>query len=955
MMNAKGCTRILPQRRGASVAKALLLGLALVLGGQAISQTPPTAQVLRPELDRWITSGDHSGERIAMTADTALIAVPGDDIRSANEGSVYVMRLTSSGWRTEARLLSPLPATGLLENVSLAMEDDLAVVGQPSSNSGVGRVHLYRRSAAGEWAHEAELSGSIAGNSQAVRGFGISVAVHNGTVLVGASTPVLPPGSFVFSPAFAFRRVGTQWQADGQLASSVSANAAFGAAAVQVALGTKPGSSRLLAAVRRPASSVGGTSMSVVQIYEGVPSSGQTTWSLLQFLTAPVATRANALTLFGERLQIDGSWLLVGNSHECPTGSTVCGYVHAWRLFSAAPIAQFSQSLANPGSGDEFAADFAVQASFGRLIVGYGGASNRVQAYALGSGSQWVATQQVVAAGVNGADGFGRSLAAAGQHLLVGAPDFSATPRVGTGRVLSYERVITDWANMQALDLTEPPAAARFGAQVGIQDNAAVTQSLLVAEPLDTYQDGVLRGGSVHVYACAQRPCSLIPAARLQSPTPAENAQFGRALAVDPVLNLVAVGERRGNGRVQLFRRVSNTQWQHLATLVAPIELASWDFGTSVVMRDGWIAAGARLISGTQIDDGRVVVARFNESGVRTVAPQVLSPSPVDGSRSRYGAALAFAPRALTSTGPSLYVGAPGAPVFDGLQLLPIGAVDRYELSASPLSWFLADRLQRPQLPTGQGFGSSLAAVADQLLIGAPSVDPPRVFRYSREPDFGDPTLARVELAPAAAGNGSAFGSSVAIAEFDRYLIGAPQMDALGGGCFQSPMTSNLMLDWCADVPVGARLGESLAASRAFFAAGGPSADFDTQARLGGGMVLVSAAFSPTQLLAPQIQPASPLVLQPASASVEYQSTPTLDSNRRLDIALDDEVCSVSWNVSNPNGLRFGCSLIPVIGGPNRVLSFYVRATANHQSGYVQLPVDVIQVDALFEDGFDGP
>ena len=927
--------------------------LALMFVGASAGQTPPPGEVLRPPVDRWITSGDRSGFRVAMTADTALVAVPEDDVRVSNEGSVYVLRLTPSGWRTEARLLAPIPAVGLHRGVSLGINGNLAVVGLPASHGGSGRVHLYRRSSPHEWTHEAELSGTIASDPLAVRGFGTSVAVFQDTVLVGTGAPVTTaPG--VVSPAFSFRRVGSQWQPDGELAEPPPGPLpSMGVAASEVALGIRPGTTNLLAAVRRPDIAVGAARISFVQLYEGVNAFGPRQWRLLSSLSAPVPARANAQQGFGETVRIDGSWLFVGNSAECGLATTACGYLHAWRLLSGPTLLQFSQSIANPGGGQAFAAAVASQAGLGRFMVGYGSASNQVDVFTLGSSGQWQPSQAVQASGVGLDEGFGLAIAAADQQMLIGSPDFSALPMVGTGRVFSYLRVATDWVAGAALDMTEPPSDGRFGAQIAIADQPVAPGSLLVAEPLDTFQDGIVNGGSVHVYDCVSRPCRHVPAARLQSPTPSEDSQFGRTLAVDPRLNLVAVSERRAGGRVQLYRRSSSTQWQHLRTIAPPSQLGStWDFGTHLSLYDGWLAVRAQPASGTSPDAGRVIVARYAESGASIVAPQVLQPEfEIGRDQSGFGAAMAFSPSPFANAPPSLLVGVPAARDFSGPP--GPGLVARYEWDTTVQQWWQAQRIEpEPSLPAGARFGTQVASGSGDVLIAAPGVSPERVYRFVRNASSGL-DLAATVFAPTSAGTGSGFGNSLAIAEFDRYVIGAPLL-ANQGGCYQLPMSTTSLLGWCPGGAAGSRLGESLAASRRYFAAGAPAMPVDVEARLGGGMVLVSAPFSATELLAPEVVPAIPTTTQPAFASVEYRSLPLLDASRRLDVRLGSSACSITWNTTGANGLRFGCSLSPAAAGAGQPLQFHVRPTANHQSAFAERLVDVMAApDRLFGDGFE--
>lgn len=134
---------------------------------------------------------DDAGRSVAVCEDTALVGAPMADPSGASSGTVYVAQYDgSSTWTLVGNLVSGSPAAGDGFGHSVAINGDIAVVGEPFDDANglnAGAAHVYRRSpvkgGSAGWFHEATIYGSDAGVSDR---FGYAVAVCGERIVVGA-------------------------------------------------------------------------------------------------------------------------------------------------------------------------------------------------------------------------------------------------------------------------------------------------------------------------------------------------------------------------------------------------------------------------------------------------------------------------------------------------------------------------------------------------------------------------------------------------------------------------------------------------------------------------------------------------------------------------------------------------------------------------------------------------
>ena len=145
-------------------------------------------------------AGDEFGLRVAVSAGAVVVAAPKDDdgcgqlTPDCNTGSAYVFEGAGAFWTEVAKLTSPDPVGGDWFGRSVAIEDDLVVVGAPFHvHDGFysGSAYVYERPGTG-WGStsvaDTELISSDPTGSLQSDGFGFWVAGSGRGVGVGAGS-----------------------------------------------------------------------------------------------------------------------------------------------------------------------------------------------------------------------------------------------------------------------------------------------------------------------------------------------------------------------------------------------------------------------------------------------------------------------------------------------------------------------------------------------------------------------------------------------------------------------------------------------------------------------------------------------------------------------------------------------------------------------------------------------
>jgi len=147
------------------------------------------------------------GEKVEIDGDTIIVGAR-EDTPAQDAGAVYIFTRSGTTWTQQAKLVASDPAQYDVFGMAVDIDGDTAVVGAFSSDSGgvnAGAVYVFTRSGT-TWTQQARLQSSPV---EAGARFGQSVAIENGTIVVGAdrdSTVGLNRGSI-----FIFTGSGSTW------------------------------------------------------------------------------------------------------------------------------------------------------------------------------------------------------------------------------------------------------------------------------------------------------------------------------------------------------------------------------------------------------------------------------------------------------------------------------------------------------------------------------------------------------------------------------------------------------------------------------------------------------------------------------------------------------------------------------------------------------------------------
>jgi len=305
--------------------------------------------------------------------------------------------------------------SGDLFGFSVAVTNQLAVVGARSDDAGIGAVYLFEREGDDGWS----LAGPRLRPESATAGaaFGAAVSALGDRVLVGAAGDSVRGAVYVVEPD-----VGSgAWRARQKLLGEANGDQ-FGAA-VELA-----GERAIVGAPLFDAGAAvnAGTAYIVERQASG-------TWSLSARLAASVQAGAQ----LGRSVSLDGDLALIGaplDGADNTGAAYVFRYEHAANTWAQEAKLVVAEAAPNDELGWAVALRGTTAVVTTRRADGGRGAAHVFQRQAPG---QWVRAQKLVASDPDPLDQLGTSVALAGKRLLVGATgDQSAT---GGGAAYLFE------------------------------------------------------------------------------------------------------------------------------------------------------------------------------------------------------------------------------------------------------------------------------------------------------------------------------------------------------------------------------------------------------------------------------------------------------------------------------------------------------------------------------------
>jgi uncharacterized protein (TIGR03437 family) len=166
--------------------------------------------------------GDFFGQSVALSGDVLAVGASGYDGAAPYQGAVYIFTRSGDTWVPQQKLTPGGAAASERFGWSVALHGDTLVVGAFGYNQGRGGAYIFTRNGA-VWSQDAILT-----DKEGLPGdvFGNSVAIHNGTVVVGAPLDAIGQNQQQGSASI-FVRSGGGWQ---QLKKIIAADGVAGEA-----------------------------------------------------------------------------------------------------------------------------------------------------------------------------------------------------------------------------------------------------------------------------------------------------------------------------------------------------------------------------------------------------------------------------------------------------------------------------------------------------------------------------------------------------------------------------------------------------------------------------------------------------------------------------------------------------------------------------------------------------
>lgn len=140
------------------------------------------------------------GRAVAMDGDVVVVGADGDNTNGNFAGAVYVYEPDGGGSYSETKLLASDGRANDQFGVTVAVENDIVVVGAPNSDDqtllDTGAVYIYEANGGGGYT-ETKLTASDESNFAY---FGSSVAIDDGVIVVGASNETIMGAVYVYEP-----------------------------------------------------------------------------------------------------------------------------------------------------------------------------------------------------------------------------------------------------------------------------------------------------------------------------------------------------------------------------------------------------------------------------------------------------------------------------------------------------------------------------------------------------------------------------------------------------------------------------------------------------------------------------------------------------------------------------------------------------------------------------------
>jgi hypothetical protein len=666
------------------------------------------------------SAGDKFGESVAVDGDTMVVAT---NEKNSLTGAVYVFSRNRGGpdnWGEVRKLTASDAVAGDNFGVSVAVHGDTIVVGapfaDPAATTSAGAAYVFKRNQGGadNWGQVQKLMASdVAVNAH----FGFSVAVDHDTVVVGLEY-AQTGAAYVFG-----RNTGgpENWgQVTKLTASDGFPGDLFG---VSVALHADT--------LAVGAESATGNNLNTGAAYVFERNVGGVDWAEVRKLTA---SDGQVNDEFGSSVAVDGDAVVVGGpravGNNLPAVGAGVAYVFERNVGGPNNWGQIKEITGSSSPGDHFGTS--VAADRDTIVVG-GDTTQGPQrpgfAYMFarnqGGADNWGQVQKLTASDATAFDRFGGAVALEGDTVLVGANGNNTS----TGAAYVFNRTGDGWGLAAQRDFD------------GISDFLGRA----VAIDGDTW----VVGANEAVFVFARNQGGAHHWGQVQKLTASGSNQFGISVGLDgDTLVVGASGSDSGAGAAYVFTRNAGAadNWGQVKRLTASDAAAGNRFGNSVAVDGDTVVVGAPAKNS---GSGAVYVFRRNAGGLDNWG-QVRELTGVGGD-------------SVAVDGTTLVVGFKDVFSFQG----EVNVFMRNH--GGPDNWgFVAD-LAQSDGAAGDQFGKSVAVDGDTVAIGAPGKRAAYVFARNAG---GADNWGQVKKLPSDVDGQDGFGFSVAV-DVDTVVVGA--------------------------------------------------------------------------------------------------------------------------------------------------------------------------------------
>lgn len=193
--------------------------LAALLTVSIVYSTPASIPSLSPTQARLSApdafDGQLFGRSLAVHGNTAVVGAPNHSVSTDGSGAAYVYVRNETGWQFQQKLTASDATPQSFFGISVAIDNDTIVVGAHGVANASGAAYVFSRSG-NTWVQQQKLTGS---ENSPFDSFGLSVDIKGDRIVCGAFGNS-DFNTITWGSAYVFTRTGNVWSETQKLAAS---------------------------------------------------------------------------------------------------------------------------------------------------------------------------------------------------------------------------------------------------------------------------------------------------------------------------------------------------------------------------------------------------------------------------------------------------------------------------------------------------------------------------------------------------------------------------------------------------------------------------------------------------------------------------------------------------------------------------------------------------------------